>query len=117
MPAGSDPAPAGPPLSTELPDADVGALMWKHDGVFRDRPGLVAALDALEPAWTAVDRGLREGRGLDAASWRLSCLVTVSRLVARAALAREESRGAHWRADFPARDDLHWKRRWYQTRV
>jgi len=26
-----------------------------------------------------------------------------------AALRREESRGAHFRADFPARDDLHWK--------
>jgi succinate dehydrogenase/fumarate reductase flavoprotein subunit len=29
--------------------------------------------------------------------------------MARAALRREESRGAHFRADFPARDDLHWR--------
>jgi L-aspartate oxidase len=35
--------------------------------------------------------------------------VTVGLLVARAALRREESRGGHFRADFPKRDDLHWK--------
>ncbi len=36
-------------------------------------------------------------------------LPTVARLMARAALRREESRGGHFRADFPARDDLHFK--------
>jgi succinate dehydrogenase/fumarate reductase flavoprotein subunit len=34
--------------------------------------------------------------------------VTVAWLVARGALDRQESRGGHARADFPARDDLHW---------
>ena len=112
----TDLAPGRPPISIPMHDADVGALMWKHVGVFRDRVGLEAALRVLEPAWAAVDRQLGEGHRLDAAAWRLTSLVIVSRLVAQAALAREESRGAHWRADFPARDDLHWKRRWYQQR-
>jgi L-aspartate oxidase len=35
--------------------------------------------------------------------------VTVALLVARAALWREESRGAHFRYDFPERDDARWR--------
>jgi L-aspartate oxidase len=34
----------------------------------------------------------------------------VSRLVVAAALAREETRGVHYRTDFPQTDDVHWKR-------
>jgi succinate dehydrogenase/fumarate reductase flavoprotein subunit len=34
----------------------------------------------------------------------------VARLIARAALRREESRGGHFRADFPQRDDRNWIR-------
>ena len=41
--------------------------------------------------------------------WRQRNLVTVARLIARAALRREESRGGHFRADFPERDDVHWQ--------
>jgi L-aspartate oxidase len=39
---------------------------------------------------------------------RLASLVTVGHLIAGAALRRTESRGGHFRADFPARDDVHW---------
>ncbi|MEL6741231.1 MAG: hypothetical protein AAFP26_11300, partial [Planctomycetota bacterium] len=46
--------------------------------------------------------------------WETQNLLAVGRLVAGSALAREESRGTHWRADFPdvlpeARHDL-WRR-------
>ena len=38
-------------------------------------------------------------------------LLTVARLIVQAAALRRESRGAHYRADFPARADAHWRRR------
>ena len=52
----------------------------------------------------------RRDRITDAAFRRVSSIVTVGFLIVRAALRREESRGGHFRADFPSRDDLHWNR-------
>ena len=49
------------------------------------------------------------GSRSSADAWRRFNLLTVARLIARAALRREESRGGHFRDDFPERDDLHWQ--------
>ena len=57
----------------------------------------------------ALDDRLATGAALDHDGWRRASLVTVAALIARAALRREESRGGHFRTDFPARDDLKWK--------
>jgi L-aspartate oxidase len=94
-----------PPLHADA----IGALMWTHVGVFRDRGSLERALMTLDPAWAALDADLRSGRPADAGAWRVRSLTIVARLIARAALRREESRGGHYRRDFPERDDLHWK--------
>jgi L-aspartate oxidase len=97
--------------SSELTAADIQAVMWRDVGLFRERAGLERALQTLEGAWTELDAQLRNGDALDADHWRRASLLTVGRLIARAALRREESRGGHYRSDFPGRDDINWKRR------
>jgi L-aspartate oxidase len=83
-------------------------LMWRHAGLFRTREGLQHAMAALDHAYAAA-RSLMHKAPADGELWRGLNLVTVGRLIARAALRREESRGGHFRADFPQRDDQHWK--------
>jgi L-aspartate oxidase len=95
-----------------LPDAsDLSTVLWQDVGLFRDRAGLTRALEVFEPAWRALDGRLEEGGALAPEEWRTASVITVGRLIARAALRREESRGGHYRSDFPDRDDVHWKRR------
>ena len=40
----------------------------------------------------------------------MASLATVGLLIARAALRREETRGGHFRSDFPDRDDIHFQK-------
>jgi L-aspartate oxidase len=82
------------------------SLMVRHLGVVRDRAGL-------EQAERDVAFWCRYvlGREFDARpGWELQNLLTVARLMIGAALRREESRGVHFRGDFPQRDDAHWQR-------
>ena len=70
-------------------------LMWDKVGVIRERSGLTEAATTLA-GWeeclpTAADRPAQE----------LYNMVLTGRLMAEAALLREESRGAHFRSDFP----------------
>ncbi len=76
--------------------------MWQSVGLFRNREGLARAVAALEAAGAA-------GYSADAAGARHRNLVTVARLITRAALRREESRGGHFRSDYPGRDDRRWR--------
>ena len=81
--------------------------MWRHVGLFREADGLQTALEVLEREWRARI-GMRPAT-IDGC--RTASVLTVARLIARAALRRTESRGGHFRADYPERDDIHWKRR------
>ena len=58
------------------------------------------AVAKLEAAYVAHRRALDDARADDADAWKQFNLVTVARLIARAALRRQESRGAHYRAGF-----------------
>jgi L-aspartate oxidase len=83
------------------------SLMWDGAGLFRERPALEAAVATLA-SWDAALAAERTEEW-SAERWRLASLVTVGLLIARAAWRREESRGGHYRADFPLRDDVHFQ--------
>ncbi|HEX5068894.1 MAG TPA: L-aspartate oxidase [Vicinamibacterales bacterium] len=112
----ADPLPSGDEVAAPIDPAAIADLMWRHVGVFRDRDSLQRALASLDPAWAALDADLRAGRAADVAGWQTRSVLVVARLIARAALRREESRGAHYRRDFPHKDELHWLRHTIETR-
>ena len=84
-------------------------LMWRLVGLVRHADGLRAAVTHLA-AWRAGAKALRNASPADRDARRVASLVTVGLLIARAALRREETRGGHFRADFPDRDDVHFQK-------
>ncbi|HXG42890.1 MAG TPA: L-aspartate oxidase [Dehalococcoidia bacterium] len=96
-----------PPGPAEAPAPSLEALqslMWEEVGIVRDGPGLARAV-ALLRAWESA-----LPPATDRASHELANLLTCARLTAEAALLREESRGVHFRRDFPQPRE-EWRRR------
>ncbi len=100
---------AAPEHTLTLDPAAVRDLMWRSAGLFRTHGGLVDAVRRLDRAYATEVRRIDLSSRSSADDWRRLNLLTVALLIARAALRREESRGGHFREDFPARDDLHWQ--------
>jgi len=96
-----------------LPAGDLGAIreelfacMWDDVGILRDATGLRRALSRLHALEETLMRtGVADGDRVFNLTWHdwmnLASLIAVSRVIATAALAREDSRGAHFREDFP----------------
>jgi L-aspartate oxidase len=87
---------------------NIRALMWRGAGLFRTRDGLTDTVRQLDRCYAERREAMDRATSI-ATEWKRFNLLTVARLIARAALRREESRGGHFREDFPARDDLHWR--------
>ncbi|HLU47984.1 MAG TPA: L-aspartate oxidase, partial [Planctomycetota bacterium] len=80
------------------------SLLWYRAGVERSGPELESALDQIR-RWLPYCLGA-EFR--DPGGWTLQNMMETAYLVARSALLREESRGVHYRSDFPAQDNERW---------
>jgi len=81
---------------------DLQETMTSRVGVLRSASGLVEAGAVLDKLAGDV------AEQADQDSWETTNLVTISAALADAAALREETRGSHWRDDFPDRDDEHW---------
>ncbi len=85
--------------------------MWEDVGVLRSDAGLRRGLTRLEELRRRLyDIGLDGGTRAFNLTWQdwlnLESLIEVSETIARAALARSNSRGAHFREDYPEEGDL-----------
>ncbi len=109
-----------PSHRTELDVADVRSslrsVMWRNAGIERDGDRLTETREIID-FWGryVMDKTfLPNGNGSVAAAlsgWELQNMLTASWLIASAARSRTESRGVHYRTDFPDRDDAHWQMR------
>jgi L-aspartate oxidase len=96
-----------PPQSDPLPSADPGSVldaglkaplqqaMSRGAGVLRSATSLTSAARALADLSAPGDRS-------NTASWEATNLLTVATALVAAAARREETRGCHWREDFPS---------------
>jgi fumarate reductase flavoprotein subunit len=88
-------------------------VMTDKVGIFRDGDRLVEAVSDLQRLLErSRDLGLRsQVRGANpelVAAYRLQKMLKLALCVSSGALARTESRGAHYRRDYPRRDDANW---------
>jgi len=85
-------------------------LMLRYVSVKREKKGLQKALDELQ-RMAERDQALPAARE----DFEYLNLLTAALLTTRAALLREESRGGHYRNDFPDKDDLIWRKHLVQS--
>jgi L-aspartate oxidase len=99
---------AGNPPDEQLDVADLTSslrsLMVRKMGIVREKPRLLEAQRDVS-FWCKY---VLPHEFTTRAGWELQNLLTVARLMIDAALAREESRGTHYRSDFPQHDDAGW---------
>lgn len=83
---------------------EVQTLMWENVGILRDEARLQAAIERLAAIMVEL-----EGAHAEREAFEVVNMAQLGLLVAKAALARRESRGGHYRTDYPERDDANWR--------
>jgi L-aspartate oxidase len=82
------------------------ALMWRNVGVERSGE-LLEQADRRIDSWCSY---VMRYPFSAPAGWELQNMLTVAKIVTKGALTRTESRGTHYRTDYPERDDAQWQR-------
>lgn len=94
-------------LRNELKD-----LMWEKVGLVRNGKALQAAVDKLITLEEKVNHVAVKGSQAYNLTWQeflnIKNLVSIAMMVTSSALMREESRGSHYRSDFPESNDKNW---------
>jgi succinate dehydrogenase/fumarate reductase flavoprotein subunit len=103
------------PGSGESPWAlrdELGRIMWEKVGIVRDGKRLTSALEEISGLTKRAGSMKATGGRAFNLTWQQALdmrnMLTASELTARSALAREDSRGAHFREDFPDTDNPRW---------
>ena len=106
------------PLLASEARAEIQRLMTGGVGVLRSAESMagaargLAALTAADPGGQGPAGGAEQpgkGEAPQVETWEATNLHLVATALTSAARLREETRGCHWREDFPDRDDAHWR--------
>ena len=104
----------GPERAWQIRD-DLGKTMSLNLGIFRTRQSMEQALAAIRALQLRAQHMCVQDKGQIfntdlIQALELQCLLEIAETIVVSALGREESRGAHYRADFPTRNDTAWLR-------
>ncbi len=97
----------------ERPDLDSGAMIDRLKQTMTEKVGIVRNREELQQALEQVRQVKQliwEKRNTGTSDFILQNDILLAELLICAAIQREESRGAHYRTDYPETDDIHWKR-------
>lgn len=104
----------GPERAWQIRD-DLGKTMSLNLGIFRTKQSMQEALGTIQALKVRAQRMCVQDKGQIfntdlIQALELQCLLDIADTIVVSALGREESRGAHYRADFPTRNDSAWLR-------
>jgi L-aspartate oxidase len=106
--------PASSKTELDLHDvkSSLRSVMWRNVGIERTGDRLAETREIIA-FWSryVMDKtfGPAEMDGGATGGWELQNMLTICFLISTAAYTRAESRGAHYRLDYPSRDDEHWR--------
>lgn len=85
--------------------------LWKNVSIERNGEGLQETLAELQDLMESLGHVLTNSEVADVVTVETVNMLNVALMITQSALARTESRGAHYRADFPSQDDTEWQQR------